>query len=155
MRKLRLWLGIGILGIGLFDLNPARVIDIIPKPTPVVPVLVIDQPTDSLVNLTKPVADILTKREDRVEFAIFTFEASERLASEKYANLNVQTFNDVLVFAGKEYLTAPVSSKYPEFSVAFKDLIVKTIGDDDVYLEGKAKDLSEVFRALSWNLIQN
>lgn len=155
MKKIRLWLGVAILSIGLFDLNPAKLVDILPTPAPVVPVLVIDTPTDSLRDLTKPVADIIKKSEDKVKLAIFINEGANRLATEKYKDVTVQNLNDVLVAAGREYFEAPVSAEYPEFSGAFKDLIVKTVGDDDVYLASKANDLSEVFKALSWNLIQN
>lgn len=155
MKKIRLWLGVAILSIGLFDLNPIKLADVLPRPIPDVSVLIIDTPTDSLRVLTKPVADIIKKSEDKVKLAIFINEGANRLATEKYKDVTVQNFNDILVAAGKEYFEAPVSAEYPEFSGAFKGLIVKTIGDDDVYLSTKASDLSQVFKALSWNLIQN
>lgn len=151
MKTLRLWLGLGLLGVAFLDVNP---LDYIPDVIPNTPVLVIDKPSDSLINLTKPAADKIRKSEDRIEMAIFMYEASKRLDKPEYRDITGQNVDTLLVTAGKEYLDVPVSVDNPGFSGELQSLIETVIGNKDVYLEDKAADLSDAFESLAWNLIQ-
>lgn len=155
MNKIQLWLGIALLAVGFFDLTPGKIIDIIPKPPLVEPVIVIDTPSQELIDLTKPVADLITSDEDKTSVAIFINELAGRLKLDKYQDIKLQSINDIMTEAGKIYYTNSIKGKYPGFGSGFTALIVGVTGDDDIYLtDTNRKDLSDVLSALSWNLLR-
>lgn len=149
----RLVLGFILFIVGFFDINPSKVIDFINskvvKPTPVI---VIDKPSDSLIALTKPVADVILDKQDKKHFAVFFNEFSSR----KYENVTMQNINDILTIAVKEYFGDTVKGKYTTLADNLVKLLsVQAVQSADSKLTNtELKEISDRLKALAWNLTQ-
>lgn len=110
------------------------------------------RPTDNAVNLTKPVADLITDKEDKATLAVFNYEFSNRLSS--YSDIiNTQQLQDIYVAAGSSIYGKSLSSKYQSLGSELINLMKGVIGEEEhIISKDEANSLSDVFRGLSWNL---
>lgn len=110
------------------------------------------KPTDDAVNLTKPVADLITDKEDKATLAIFNYEFSNRLSS--YSDIiNTQQLQDIYVAAGSNIYGKSISSKYQSLGTNLIQLMKGVIGEEEHIISKEETDsLSDIFRGLSWNL---
>lgn len=152
-KKARLILGFVLLIIGFFDLNPSKINDFINhnivKP---VPVVVVDKPSDELIALTKPVADVILDKDDKKHFAIFINEFSNR----KYKDITLQTVNNIITAAAKDFFGDSIKGKYKSLPDDLKKLLsVQAIESaDNALTDLELKEISNRFKALAWNLAQ-
>lgn len=110
------------------------------------------RPTDNAVNLTKPIAALVTDKEDRATLAVFNYEFSNRLSS--YSDIiNTQQLQDIYVAAGASIYGKSISSKYQSLGTELIGLMKGVIGEEEHIISKEETDsLSDVFRGLSWNL---
>lgn len=115
-------------------------------------VLNIDKPTDEVLKKVKPVADLVTNKEDRAKIALFNYEFSERVAS--YIT-DSQQLNDVYVKAAKKFFDNSLDGKYPGFSEGLVDIFTSVLTDDNHILSKEEKQsIRDLFRGLAWALIE-
>lgn len=123
-----------------------------PKPTQNVVLLNIEKPTQQVIELVKPVSDLVTDPTDRAKLAIFNQEFAERVV--KY-NTDTQQVNDVYVLAASEFFKDDLVDKYRDLDKLIVGLIEHTTSSDNHVLSQEEKNkLSESFMGLAWSLIQ-
>ena len=76
--KTRALLGMGLIIIGLFY-NKISDFIVIPDPDPDVTIIEIDKPSQDIINVTEPVADLVIDKEDRLKLCIFNKIFAERI----------------------------------------------------------------------------
>lgn len=110
------------------------------------------KPTDNAVDLTKPIATLITDKEDRATLAVFNYEFAKRLSS--YSDvINTQQLQDIYVAAGSDVYGKTLSSKYESLGTKLIGLMKGVIGEEEHIISKEETDsLSDVFRGLSWNL---
>jgi hypothetical protein len=109
-------------------------------------------PTEDSIALTKPVSDLITDKEDRATLAVFNLEFAKRVVL--YADvINTQQLQDIYVASASNVYGKALSSKYQSLGSKLIDLMKGVVGDEEHSLTSQeAESLSEVFRALSFNL---
>lgn len=145
---------IGVLLV-LFSISDASKIEnyirsIIPR-MPNTPVLVIDRPSDHLLEMTKKVSVLITDKADREKAAVLFLEAGNR----KYKTVTPQQLNDILTMASREYWGTTIKGKYPGLSEGLQKIVlVQNTEAADAYLSpDELMEYSLRFKALAWNLI--
>ncbi len=151
--NLRFLLGLVLLLVAVVD--PSVILDkvsnIIPEPAPVIE---IEKPADIYIESTKNVAELIKDDEDKVSMAVYCLEFSKRLTSENYTDIKLQFLPDILSEAGKLYFEGSMKGKYDGLSDGLIKIITDEVGEDDIFLEKEQlTELSNKFKALSWNLI--
>lgn len=119
-----------------------------------IPVVSIEPPPEkALIELTLPVAKLITDKEDRATLAVFNKEFADRLP--KYVDINTQQLQDIYVASGAEIFGKALSTKYEKLGSSITSLFSGVIGQDEHSLsKDEANSLSNIFKALSWNLTQ-
>jgi hypothetical protein len=143
-------LGLALVLLGLFwgDIKD-RVPTIIPSPEPT-PTIVIEEPSDEVINRVKPIADLVTGDEDRIKLAIFNNIFSQRCIGWK---ADAQQFNDIYVMAGKNVYGDSMRGKYNGYGQGLNGLFKSTLGVENHDVTSKEKEaLSEDFRGLAYSL---
>lgn len=130
------------------DLSQIRVPSII---TPNLPVVVIDKPTDELLNRAKVVADLIKDKEDRDRGAIYYDEFSRRV----YTDATMQNINDILTISGKEYWEGAIKGKYAGLAEALRKLtdVQETDSGDTPLSRSQLDEISKRYKALAWALV--
>jgi hypothetical protein len=141
----------GIFGNSLFTPNKP-VVPTPPPPSPVVSILNIDKPTDSVLAKVQKFSDLVTDPTDRAKLAIFNHQfAKNVLAYEAH----LQQVNDVYTLAGKSFFKDSIRGKYKELPDMIVGLIRDTTTDDNHILTPSEKNqISENFMGVAWTLIQ-
>jgi hypothetical protein len=123
------------------------------KPKPDVAILNIDKPSDRIIELTKPISDLITDPTDRAKMAIYCQEFSNRV---KNYEAQLQQVNDVLSLSASEFFQGSIKDKYTGLDESIITLISSaTGGDDNRQLTNEEKnEISERFMGLAWSLIQ-
>lgn len=144
---------IGILLI-LLALVP---VDINPNIVPVTPVtpsinLDIDKPSDEILNIVKPISDLVTNKDDRIKLAVFNYCFSKRV--DKY-DIKAQQMQDVYVLAASHYFGESLKDKYDNLDKKLIELFELSVGGDDHILVNTDKtNLKNNFGGLAWSLIK-
>lgn len=149
--KIKTILAVVIFLVIFLDINTVKgIIEKVSKREVVVSVE--PKPTDNAVNLTKPVADLITDKEDKATLAVFNYEFANRLPS--YVDIiNTQQLQDIYVAAGSNVYGKALSSKYQSLGTKLIDLMKGVIGEEEHIISKEEADaLSDVFKGLSWNL---
>ena len=154
MSKVRLLIGILLLaavflGGEVFNsfidkiknvVNKEKVVYIEPKP---------DQKD---IDDTKPLADLITDKDDRAKLAVFNYEFSNRLSNYK---VTAQQLIDIYATAGKILFQGEFKDKYPTYGSSLTKVFLDIVGEEEHVLT--AEELASVqkkFSAISWNLSQ-
>lgn len=115
-------------------------------------VLNIDKPTDSIIQLVEPIANLISDPTDRAKLAIFNQEFATRIL--KYNSNNQQT-NDVYVLAASYFFKDSLQDKYAGLDTEIVKLLQSSIGDDNHILSENEKiDISNKFMGLAWALVE-
>jgi hypothetical protein len=148
--NLRSWIGIALILFGvLVAINNVER----NKPNnPDIVVIDIEKPEQAILNLTQPVANLVTDPTDRVKLALFNQEFSNRI---KTYTIDNQKTNDLYVLAGEYFFQESIRGKYPTLNKALVSLLESSIGDENHILTDEEKlDLSKKFISLAWSLTQ-
>lgn len=151
--NLRFLIGLIVLLVAFIDpmVIFEKIKGIVPEPAPVIE---IEKPADIYVESTKNVADLITGDEDKVSMAVYCLEFSKRLTQESYTDIKLQYLPEILTEAGKIYFEGSLKGKYEGLSEGLVGIISDEVGMDDIFLEKEQLvELSNKFKALSWNLI--
>lgn len=149
--KIRNLVALLLIGIALseplWNLMPAI------KPKPDVAILNIDRPSDRIIELAKPISDLITDPTDRAKVAIYSQEFANRV---KTYDAQLQQVNDVLALSASKFFEGSMNDKYKDLDVTIIDLISSaTGGDDNRQLTNDEKnEISERFMGVAWSLIQ-
>jgi hypothetical protein len=148
--NLRSWIGIALILFGvLVAINNVER----NKPNnPDIVVIDIEKPEQAILNLTQPVANLVTDPTDRAKLALFNQEFSNRI---KTYTIDNQKTNDLYVLAGEYFFQESIRGKYPTLNKALVSLLESSIGDENHILTDEEKmDLSKKFIGLAWSLTQ-
>ena len=123
------------------------------KPKPDVAILNIDKPSDRIIELTKPISDLITDPTDRAKVAIYSQEFANRV---KTYDAQLQQVNDVLALSASKFFEGAMNDKYKDLDVAIIDLITSAAGGDDnrKLTDEEKNEISERFMGVAWSLIQ-
>jgi hypothetical protein len=159
MSKLKLLLGLGLLlfvFVGTDNITSyvnkvlGAVTQVAEKPN-----LGLEKPEQALIDETKPLAEAVTDKEDKVKLAIFNLEFSKRLPKYLEKSVSVQQLLNVYKEAGVKVFADTMKFKYPMYGDGLKNMIFKVVGEDEHILsEDEQKLLKKKFEALSWSLCQ-
>lgn len=117
-----------------------------------VAVLDIKEPSKEIIELVKPISQLITDPTDRAKLAIFNQEFANRIV--KYTTDNQQT-NDVYVLAASHFFDSSIKGKYDQLDSKIVELLRSSIGDDNhILTEAEKADISAKFMGLAWSLIQ-
>lgn len=149
--KIRNLIALLLIGIALSE----PLWNLIPtiKPKPDVAILNIDKPSDRIIELTKPISDLITDPTDRAKVAIYSQEFANRV---KTYDAQLQQVNDVLALSASKFFEGAMNDKYKDLDVAIIDLITSAVGGDDnrKLTDEEKNEISERFMGVAWSLIQ-
>ena len=148
--KTRAILGLGLILVGLFY-NKISEIIVLPDPEPDVTIVEIDKPNEDIIDATKPVADLVIDKEDRLSLCIFNKIFAERIVG--YFNIEAQEVNDLYVQAATNHFGTTLKGKYNGYSTGLTALFKEDIGTQAHTLSDEEKaELSTTFLGLAWCL---
>lgn len=112
----------------------------------------VSKPTQEIIELVKPVSNIVSDITDRTKMAIFNQEFANRV---KQYDIDVQQLNDLYVLAASEFFQQTLDNKYNNLDKELVGLISKVTTEDNHKLTEEEKNkLSTNFNGLAWSLIQ-
>jgi hypothetical protein len=112
----------------------------------------IDKPTDEVLVLVEPIANLISDPTDRAKLAIFNQEFAQRILS--YTASNQQT-NDVYVLAASHFFKDSINDKYANLDTELVKLLESSIGNENhVLSDSEKEDIAKKFTGLSWVLIE-
>lgn len=142
---------IGIILICISLLPNNFIPSISPKPKPLIN-LDVNEPTEEILQIVKPIDMLVTNYEDRTKLAVFNYVFSKRVG--KY-DITSQKLQDLYVLAAKNYFQDSIKDKYDNLDVLTKELFIKAIGESDHILTIDEKTYTNnLFGGLSWSLIK-
>ena len=148
--KTRAILGLGLILVGLFY-NKISEIIVLPDPEPDVTIVEIDKPSEDIIDATKPVADLVIDKEDRLSLCIFNKIFAERIVG--YFNIKAQQVNDLYVQAARNHFGTTLQAKYDGFSIGLTNLLKRGVGSQQHVLSPEEQnELHETFLGLAWSL---
>ena len=122
-----------------------------PKPEPNIPIINIDKPSEEIISVTKPVADLVTDANDRLRLCCFNKVFSDRI--QNYPAIKGQQTNDLYVRAAKNYFGDDLQGKYDGFSAGVTGFFKRDIGTKNNPLSDEQKAaLSKTFSGFAWCL---
>ena len=154
MSKVRLLIGILLLAAAFFSggnfnsildkiknvINKEKVVSVEPRP---------DQKD---IDDTKPLADLITDKDDRAKLAVFNYEFSNRLANYK---VTAQQLVDIYATAGKIVFQGEFKDKYPTYGSSLTKVFLDIVGEEEhVLTPEELSSTQKKFNAISWNLSQ-
>lgn len=138
-----------VLAFVPFNLDP-NVIPVIPV-TPSIN-LDIDKPSDEILNIVKPISDLISNKDDRIKLAVFNYCFTKRV--EKY-DIKAQQMQDVYVLAASKFFGDSLKDKYDDLDNKLVALFESSVGNDDHILSSADKlSLKNNFSGLAWSLIK-
>jgi hypothetical protein len=153
-KRARAIAGLLLVAVALFNITPEKIASYI-RIWPVNPVVVVDKPSEELIKMTKPIADMVTEKSDREMIAVYYNE----LGSRKYSSITMQNVNDIMNISGKEYYNGALrnsdgTSQYPGLADAIKTLVdVQEVDSQDTTLNAdQLAEFSRRCKALAWNM---
>lgn len=160
MSKVRLLLGVALLAVVFIGTDKlgtfvTKVLGAVTQEQTEKVKLDIEKPSQELLDETKPVADAVTDKEDKVKLALFNVEFSKRLPKYLDKSISVQQLLNIYKEAGVKVFADTMKFKYPAYGDGLKNMILKIIGEDEHILSKEEQEsLKKKFEALSWNLAQ-
>ena len=137
-----------VFGGGLFDLLDKPT----PEPEPVVEILNIDKPANSVIQRVKEFSDLITDPTDRSKIAIFNYEFAQRVIGYETTS---QQVNDVYSMAGKMFFKKSLVDKYDGLAEKIIALLEEIITNENHVVTSEEKNkLNEYFMGVAWVLIQ-
>lgn len=143
------------IAIGLILFGVLLAVQTLPKPVideEEIAILDIKQPSAEIIELVKPISNLVTDPTDRAKLAIFNQEFANRIKN--YGSDNQQT-NDVYVLAASYFFKDSLKDKYDGLDTKIVELLRSSIGEDNhILTENEKIDISNKFLGLAWSLIQ-
>lgn len=148
--KARTLIGLVLVAIGVFYNQISNFI-ITPEPRPNVVVIQIDQPSQEIISVAGPIANLVTDQHDRLKLCYFNKIFADRVAN--YSDVKAQQVNDIYVHAGKTCFNTSLKDKYNGFSVGLESLFKKGMGTQQHVLSDKEKaKVNKIFLGFAWCL---
>lgn len=114
--------------------------------------LKIPAPSSSVSSKVSSAAKLVTKKQDKIKFAIFNHIFSQRI---KDYEIDTQKLQDIYVLAAKKYFDGELKDKYSGLDIKLIELFKSLLGEDNKILSDADKKLvSEHFSGLAYNLIR-
>jgi hypothetical protein len=114
--------------------------------------LKIPAPSSSVSSKVSSAAKLVTKKQDKIKFAIFNHIFSERISDYE---IDTQKLQDIYVLAAKKYFGGELKDKYSELDVKLTELFKNLLGEDNKILSDTDKKLvSEHFSGLAYKLVR-
>jgi hypothetical protein len=111
----------------------------------------ITKPEAQVIEIVKPISNLITDRNDRIKLAVFNQEFANRVTA---YNTDIQQVNDVYVLAAAIFFSDSLNDKYKNLDTLIIDLIKKSVTDDNHQLSLEEKNsLSNNFMGLAWTLV--
>jgi hypothetical protein len=155
--KFLLLIGVALIGVGLVKPNLSSFPVLNPQCD--IETYVIDAPADTqLLDKARKVVDILklsndsTKGGDCIKLSALYSDMATliELDSDDKVISDTASIKEVNSLAGK-MLRLDIKDKYPNLAEAARDVVVYSIGEDDVVLDSETRTKAvQSFRALSW-----
>lgn len=115
-------------------------------------ILDIKEPSQEILALVSPTAQLVTDPTDRAKLAIFNQEFATRVLN--YTTDNQKT-NDVYVLAASYFFKDGLKDKYDNLDNSIVKILQSSIGDENHILTSEEKaDIAAKFMGLAWALIQ-
>lgn len=115
-------------------------------------ILDIKEPSKEILDLVKPIANLVTDPTDRAKLAIFNQEFANRIIN--YESDNQQT-NDVYVLAAGYFFSDSINDKYENLDKEIINLLISSIGEENhILTQAEKNDIAAKFTGLAWSLIQ-
>lgn len=112
----------------------------------------IDKPSDAILSMVRPVADLIKQPEDRAKIALFNHEFASRI--NRY-HIDCQQLNDLYSNAGKKFFGESLRGKYNNFSQSLVDLFQSVVTEENhVLTKDEKESLSKLFDGLAWALVE-
>ena len=148
--KTRAILGLVLMLVGLFY-NKISEIIVLPEPEPVTPIIEIEKPTEEVIAVTNPVANLVTDQDDRLNLCVFNKIFAERVVG--YLDIKAQQVNNLYVQAARNHFGTTLQAKYDGLSVGLTNLLKRGVGSQQHILSPEERDeLHETFLGLAWCL---
>ena len=148
--KTRALLGLMLIIISLFY---DKIPDLIPKPGPGpdAPIIDINEPSQEIISVTRPIADLVTDENDRLKLCCFNKVFADRVGG--YLGIKAQQANDLYVQAAKNYFSTTLQEKYDGLSEGLTSLFKREIDTQEHTLSDEERSkLSKTFLGLAWCL---
>jgi len=114
--------------------------------------LKIPAPSSSVSSKVSSAAKLVTKKQDKIKFAIFNHIFSQRINDYE---IDTQKLQDIYVLAAKKYFNGELKDKYSGLDIKLIELFKSLLGEDNKILSDADKKLvSEHFSGLAYNLIR-
>lgn len=115
-------------------------------------ILNIEKPTQEVIEIVKPIADLISDPTDRAKLAIFNQDFANRIIGYETDN---QKTNDVYVLAASIFFKDDLRDKYRDLDSSLVKLLESSIGSDNHVLNKDEKlDIHNKFMGLAWALTQ-
>ena len=126
--------------------------NILPKPEPPnAAILVIETPSEEVLDRVEIFSTIVTNPDDRAKLAIFNYEFASRINGYSTSS---QQVNDVYSLAGKTFFKSDLVDKYDNLAEEIIKLMEDVIQTDNHILSVQEKEqLSKYFMGVAWVLI--
>lgn len=112
----------------------------------------IPAPSSSISSKVSPISSSVTKKDDKIKFAIFNHIFSERLSDYE---TDVQQLQDIYVLAAKKYFDGNLKDKYSGLDTKLVSLFKSILGEDNKRVSNEdKKSLSEHFSGLAYKLLR-
>lgn len=143
----------GLFGFGLLDKLDRPLPNPSPAPTPAPEaILVIDRPSDDIINKSKAYSDLIVDPTDRAKIAIFNYQFATNVLNYK---TNLQQLNDVYTLAGKSFFSNSLVGKYKDLSTMIVNSIEEiTTSENHVLTDEEKRKIHDQFMGIAWVLIQ-
>ena len=157
--KFLLLVGIALIGVGLVKPNLSSFNFPVLNPQCDIETYIIDAPADTqLLDKARKVVDILkssndsTKGSDCIKLSALYSDMATLIELDNDDKIisDTASIKEVNSLAGK-MLRLDIKDKYPNLAEAAKNVVVYSIGEDDVVLDSETRAKAvQSFRALSW-----
>jgi|TARA_Y100001937_G_C7100224_1_gene322134 hypothetical protein len=147
--RLRLFLGVTLLVLGLFWDKIPDLIPEFPDANPVA-TLEIEKPSDELISVWSETAQSISEPKDRISLCVFNKVFADRVVQYE---ASAQQINDAYVLAAKEVFQDSLKGKYAMLATTTEDVMVSILGKENhAIMEDEKRKLNKAFMAFAWCL---
>jgi len=135
-----------IFGASWIDIDLSSII-----PRPQQEVVIVDKPSQEIINHVQVISEIITDPSDRAKLAIFNYEFANRVQN---YNTNSQQINDVYTLAGKNFFGGKLVDKYDNLSSELVGIFNQILSPDNHTLSNDEKKLlHDYFMGIAWVIV--
>lgn len=154
MKDYRLLIGAILIAIGFWGHRYPDFIKYIKDKVSSQPVVLIDiKPSEAILKNSIEAANLITDRQDKLDFAIFNIEFVKRLDKYFDESIGSQELADLYTSSLKNYFKDRLKDKYSGLNEKIQSLLEMSISDvDHILSKAEIESLKENLIGLSWNL---